>query len=426
MRFFRTLLFSVRGLCRRPHNIEKISIFTLVVVVLVAAAHVLSQISENMVLAFFARWLWIPLSLLYLIGIHGEILARHQYRVFFECRKMMGFDGKLPTYIKVTSLNRYLKKVSFKSRVPLCEWIKNVPDLEMLHKKRVYKIESLEEDITAVNIYVIEELLPEYIEWQDDFMQDGRKFAIGIGYMGQEVWDASVLAHGIVAGATGGGKSALLRCIIHQAIHKKYNVQVFDFKQGGDFVQSEQEYAKYKDLEAGYGPMVISEPGEARNVLVSLLVEARYRLAQFKKASVTNIDEYNALGGEQFLPWLLVIDEAAEVLDVKPKEKVEKELYTEIDQTLRTLARISRAAGVHILLGIIRPSSEILDGQIKNNLLWRVCGYFADSAASRIVLENDRATELPSNVKGRFIIGENEVQAYYLPMPKSSNNGLGR
>ena len=124
-----------------------------------------------------------------------------------------------------------------------------------------------------------------------------------------------------------------------------------------------------------------------------------------KEAGVSNIEEYNARGREQFVPWLLVVDEAAELLDVKPKDKAEKELYTEIDHYLRTLARLSRAAGVHILMGFIRPSAD---------------GYFSDPAASRIVLDNDRATELPPEIKGRFIVRDEEVQAYYMPIQKSA------
>ena len=155
-------------------------------------------------------------------------------------------------------------------------------------------------------------------------------------------------------------------------------------------------------------------------MLLALTIEVKGRLAAFKEADVSNIEEYNARGREQFVPWLLVVDEAAELLDVKPKDKAEKELYTEIDHYLRTLARLSRAAGVHILMGFIRPSADVLDGQIKNNLLWRVCGYFSDPAASRIVLDNDRATELPPEIKGRFIVRDEEVQAYYMPIQKSA------
>lgn len=185
-----------------------------------------------------------------------------------------------------------------------------------------------------------------------------------------------------------------------------------DLKQGGDFSSI------FSDLESGYGPFIISDPEEARQFLLMLTVEVNGRMEKFKEAGVSNINEYNALGHEQFLEWLLVVDEAAELLDVKPKDKAEKEMYSEIDHYLRSLARMGRAAGVHILMGFIRPDSTVLDGQIKNNLLFRCCGYFADPAASRIVLDNDKATELPPEIKGRFIVGEDETQAYYLPIPK--------
>ena len=69
-------------------------------------------------------------------------------------------------------------------------------------------------------------------------------------------------------------------------------------------------------------------------------------------------------------------------------------------------------------MGVIRPDSNILDGQIKNNLTWRVCGYFADAPVSRIVLNNDMATKLSPHAKGRLVVGENIVQAYYLPVQK--------
>ena len=270
-----------------------------------------------------------------------------------------------------------------------------------------------------MDIYLIEEALPSFIPWDDRLLEDGDKFAVGKGYMGKISWNTMALPHGLIAGASSAGKTNLLRCIIHQAILKRWNVQVFDFKGGGDFASVEREAQKYRDLESGYGPFIISDPEEARQLLSALTIEVEGRSAKFKEAGVTNITEYNASGRGFFVPWLLVIDEAAELLDVKPRDRAEKDLYSEIDHDLRTLARKSRAAGVHLLLGFIRPSSDVLDGQIKNNLLWRACGYFKDPAASRIVLDNDKATELPPEVKGRFIIGEEETQAYYLPVPEA-------
>lgn len=359
------------------------------------------------------RWCWPLLALS--VGLMLVSIPRQRLQKFFQQVELRGADGKLPRCVKVKKVSRYLKKVTFKSRVTLPQWEKVRRDLEQFFRQRIYSIEQHRKDVRKVDIYLVQEELPSLIPWNDKYMVKGRKFAVGEGYKGPVNWDATTLPHGLVAGATGGGKTVLLRCIIHQAIQKKFNVTVLDFKGGGDYASVEREAAKYRDLEGGYGPIFLSDPVEADKLLTALNVEVKGRAEEFKKRDVANIDDYNALGGHQFVPWLLVIDEAAEILDVKPTEKAEKELYTRINQSLHTLARTSRAAGVHILMGFIRPDANVLDGQIKNNLLWRVCGYFADPAASRIALDNDKATGLPPEVKGRFIIGEDEAQAYYLP-----------
>lgn len=344
---------------------------------------------------------------------------RQRMAKFFEQMEFRGKGNqKIPRCIGREQVSKYLVKMRFKSTIPTDRWEKIRGDLELFYNKKICKMEQSRKDIRIMDIYFIEATLPPYIEWQDEFMEDRARFAIGEGYNGKVVWDASNLPHGLIGGATGSGKTGLLRCIIHQAIKKRWNVSVLDFKGGGDFTDVEQEAEKYRDLEDGYGPFIINDPEEAQELLLCLTVEVKGRLSTFREAGVSNIDEYNARGREQFIPWLLVVDEAAELLDVKPKNKAEKELYTAIDHYLRTLARLSRAAGVHILMGFIRPSADVLDGQIKNNLLWRVCGYFPDPAASRIVLENDRATELPPDIKGRFIVGDEEVQAYYMPIRK--------
>jgi len=278
----------------------------------------------------------------------------------------------------------------------------------MLFQSKIHKVKTSAANIRIIDLYVVKKDLPKLIAWDDSYILDGRKFAVGEGFEGKVIWDAAEMPHGMVAGTSGAGKSATIRCLCYQATRKGFNVCILDFKGGGDF--------------AGFDGTIISEPEAARDVLVSLLAEVRARMAAFRAAGVSNIDEHNALGRELRTPWLFVVDEAAEVFDVKPRDKDEKELYAEIDKTLRTLARMSRAAGVHLLLGIIRPDADVIAGQIKNNLLWRACGYFADPAASRIVLDSDKATTLPPDVKGRFIVGDQEVQTYYFPVPKTAGN----
>lgn len=367
-------------------------------------------------LQMILRWLWFPVLLSLLLAI--IIIPQYRRQRFFTSIRFQGYDGKTPRYRGRCAVNTYLKRERFRSSIPFNEWEKVKPDLEMFYRRRIYKLEQSKENIRIMSIYLIQEVLPLFIRWNDSLMEPGDKFAIGESYIGKAIWDATALPHGLIAGSTGSGKTGILRNIIHQAIAKRWNVQVLDFKGGGDYASVEREAQKYRDMENGYGPFIISDPEEARQLMLALTIEVKGRLEHFKEAGVSNITEYNALGGMRFVPWLVVIDEAAELLDVKPNDKAEKEMYAEIDHLLRTLARTSRAAGVHLLLGFIRPSADALDGQIKNNLLWRACGYFADPAASRIVLNNDKATELPPEVKGRFIIGEEETQAYYLPVPE--------
>lgn len=328
--------------------------------------------------------------------------------------RFLSYDGKPPRYRGKKKFNQYLRRLRFHSRIPLEEWRQKKPTLEVLFNRKIYAIKE-GKTVRDIDLFLVQEELPKFIPWNDSYMEEGRRFAIGASYMGKAVWDVKSLPHGLIAGASGGGKTTILRCIIHQAISKHFNVSVLDFKGGGDFHDVEKEHAKYHDLGDGYGSLIVSDPEKASQLLTALVVEARGRAEKFKEAGVSDIDEYNASGRTPFVPWLVVVDEAAEILDVKPKDKAEKDLYLGIDQSLRTLARVSRATGITLLLGFIRPSADVLDGQIKNNLLFRCCGYFSDPAASRIVLDNDRATELPPEIKGRFIIGEEEAQAYYLP-----------
>lgn len=271
---------------------------------------------------------------------------RQRMAKFFEQMEFRGKGNqKIPRCIGREQVSKYLVKMRFKSTIPTDRWEKIRGDLELFYNKKICKMEQSRKDIRIMDIYFIEATLPPYIEWQDEFMEDRARFAIGEGYNGKVVWDASNLPHGLIGGATGSGKTGLLRCIIHQAIKKRWNVSVLDFKGGGDFTDVEQEAEKYRDLEDGYGPFIINDPEEAQELLLCLTVEVKGRLSTFREAGVSNIDEYNARGREQFIPWLLVVDEAAELLDVKPKNKAEKELYTEIDHYLRTLARLSPGGG---------------------------------------------------------------------------------
>ena len=85
-----------------------------------------------------------------------------------------------------------------------------------------------------------------------------------------------------------------------------------------------------------------------------------------------------------------------------------------IDRMLSTIARQGRAFGIHLILATQRPDANVLPGQIKNNMDFRVCGR-AGNVLSQIILDNTSAAEqIPKDARGRFITGDGTVFQGYL------------
>ena len=60
------------------------------------------------------------------------------------------------------------------------------------------------------------------------------------------------------------------------------------------------------------------------------------------------------------------------------------------------------ATGINRFLGVQRPDANVLTCQIKNNIPIRICGRFADTSASEIILNSTAAINL-RDIKGRFL-----------------------
>jgi len=150
-----------------------------------------------------------------------------------------------------------------------------------------------------------------------------------------------------------------------------------------------------------------------------MVTETTTRLDLFRKNKVDNINDYNRLGTDYQLRRIIVfIDELAELLKTR-----DRTLSNLLYDSLETLTRLSRAVGIHLIMGIQRPDSTIVNGQIKNNVSFRVCGRFVDREPSRIMLGSDEASTL-NNIKGRFIIKDDNLQEWYEPCLVDMNKKL--
>ena len=180
---------------------------------------------------------------------------------------------------------------------------------------------------------------------------------------------------------------------------------MIDFKGGVEFGKQYEHYGE-----------VITERERALAVLDMLVEENTRRLKLFRDLEVKNLSEYNKKTHQNLCRIGVFSDEIAEMLDKKGVSKENKQIYEQLEAKLSTLARLSRATGINLFLGVQRPDATVLTGQIKNNVPVRISGRFADKAASEIVLGNTDAVDLP-DINGRFLykVGNEtiEFQSFY-------------
>jgi hypothetical protein len=119
---------------------------------------------------------------------------------------------------------------------------------------------------------------------------------------------------------------------------------------------------------------------------------------------------------------LLMVDETFALLSltgIKSDEGKEQDaMKARIGILLGDIARLGRAAGVHMILATQRPDAKVLSGELKANLDARIAQGRMDTTPSLMTLDSDAATKIPP-IKGRAILREGnettEFQAYFLP-----------
>ena len=246
--------------------------------------------------------------------------------------------------------------------------------------------------------------LPELLRWSDAYLSpDSFVLTLGESLTGPVTVNLAHIPHILLGGSTGSGKSVLLKLLLMQSLRKGAEVYIADFKGGVDFpkVWRQRCHMAFTEQDLLY-------------ILGQLVAVLEYREGRLAETGCPDLDAYNEATGDNLPRLVFACDKVAEVLDKTGRSKEDKELLAQIENRLSTIARLGRAFGIHLILATQRPDANIIPGQIKNNMDFRVCGR-ADSVLSQIILDNTSAAEqIPKDARGRFITGDGTVFQGYL------------
>lgn len=227
--------------------------------------------------------------------------------------------------------------------------------------------------------------------------QRGDGFVVGVGPRGLVIWEPPRTPHLLVMGRTGQGESVFAYSIVAQALLAGWQILGID--------------PKRLDLawlsSCRLTPAVTVDQASSR--LGDVCSHTMMRLDGCPTTSVSHVRDLP----HPPRPFLVVIGEAAELLDAgsrPPKDSPGLPAWqarTECLEYVTSIARLGRAADVHLLLMAQRPDAAILGGQLRSQLAGRVIvGDAGGPEANRMAgLSGDVAERWESSERppGRFV-----------------------
>ena len=229
------------------------------------------------------------------------------------------------------------------------------------------------------------------------------------------VADIAKMPHGLIAGATGSGKSVCINSFIISLLYKASPEDVKLLMVDPKVV----ELGIYNGIPHLIVP-VITEPRKAAGALGWAVNEMEQRYKMFADRDVRNIEGYNKLVESLIdepevkkMPRIvIIIDELADLMMTAPKE---------VEDSINRIAAKARAAGIHMLIATQRPSVNVVTGVIKANIPTRIAFAVSSHIDSGTILDCAGAEKLlgrgdmlfrpvgankPNRIQGCFVSDE--------------------
>jgi len=217
------------------------------------------------------------------------------------------------------------------------------------------------------------------------------------------VADINKMPHGLIAGATGSGKSVCIDTILMSLLLKAHPDEMkfilIDPKRVGLAA-----YAKVPHL----ATPIIHDAKVAAEVLRWAVDEMERRYDKMYVLGVRDVATYNQKikgredeGYEHIPTLLIIIEEMADLM---------AQAGADVEMSVARIAQKARAANIHLMIATQRPSVDVIKGTIKSNIPTRIAMKVSSYTDSMVILDYQGAESLLGNGDMLFVYSGERVK----------------
>ena len=303
--------------------------------------------------------------------------------------EILGIRGRSEEFILAPSFTRFLIEVDSDVKMSVFKSVAN----DIMAAVSSSKVSILAPIPNSPNVGIdvpnkkrVKVRLKELLSNQDQTRQENLlRVPLGKNINGETIEiDINKAPHLLIAGTTGSGKSVCLNTIIISILYNSRPDQVklliIDPKR--------VEMKAFSKIPHLLSP-IITDPFIASEALKEVIKSMEERYSLFEKHNKKNIESFNNYAESKSLVklpyYLIIIDELADLIMVAAKE---------VEDSIRRLTQLARAAGIHLIVATQRPSVDVITGVIKANIPSRIAFAVSSHVDSKTIIDSAGAEDL--------------------------------
>ena len=321
-------------------------------------------------------------------------------------------EPKVQKIIKIDD-NRFILKI-FSAGVGPSSWQNKKEDLAFGFKAEIDEI-KVSDDRNYIEIYLSKKPLPRIVKYEKykDYIKEPYTFMVGEAKDGKVITESiRNCPHVLMGGATGMGKSTSFKLILYSLLRSSPESQIsftlIDLKRGVEVAEFD-----------GFSNVTIAKNESAAVIELKKVSEEMHRRYRYlEKEKRTKIDPLK----DKKPLIILAVDEASVIFGSKNSSSKLKNLSDEARELCQEIAKLGRAAGIHMILATQRATKTSIDTTTLDNLEARICFRTRSVAGSTAILGDKTGNTLP-DIPGRAI-WQKGIKAINLQVPFLPEEGL--